>query len=277
MNKISEDCFFFYNQQGHYLYGCSYISESGVSETGIVIVPPVGHERLRCYRECVTLARELAEAGYSVFRFDYRGEGESYGSFEEFDISSRLEDIELAINEFKKKAVIKNICLLGLRLGAVFSLITASKLDISYLILCEPVLSIKIYARNLIRANIIMQKDYFGKIIKKENELRTCLKEGNPVSIYGFHMSYNFLKQLEEIDIEFYLRKYNQKTIIVYFARKKVPPSAKLLGLQNIFNENGSCTLLCMVNNFSWMTKKIWVPSFKGLSQNLIKWLCEKE
>jgi len=65
----------------------------------VVFVPPEGHERLRCCKECVNFARDLARAGYPALRFDYRGEGESSGAFEESDVVSRLLDICAAVDE----------------------------------------------------------------------------------------------------------------------------------------------------------------------------------
>jgi len=248
-----------------------------MSETGLVIVPPVGHERLRSYRECVNLARNLAKGGFPVLRFDYRGEGESYGYIEDSDVCARLEDIDSAIGELKKRAKVRKFCLLGFRIGAIFSLIAASKLKVTKLILCEPILDTKGYVKNLIRANIIMQRDYFGKIIKKEDEIRRGLAAGIPVSVYGFHLSHNFFAQLEQIDISSYAEKYDGKTLIVYFARRDTQPKPKLLEFQKLMNINGSCGLFCMVNHFSWITKKLWIPSFEGLGQKIINWLYTHE
>ena len=277
MTEILEDCFFFYNHKGEYLYGCSYFPSSDQSEIGIVIVPPVGHERLRCYRECVNLARDLAKVGYPTLRFDYRGEGESFGRFEDSNVDTRLEDIKNAIIELQNNSKIKKVFLLGFRAGALLSLIVATKLNVGKLILCEPVLDTKAYIKDLIRANIVMQRDYFGKVIKKDDEIRRDLEAGKPVSVYGFHISHNFFAQLEQIDISSYAERYDGEVLVVYFARREIQPKPSYLELQKLLNMNGSCKCSCLVNHFAWITKKVWMPSFEGLSQKVVAWLDAQE
>lgn len=275
--QITEHCFFFPENDDQYLYGCSYLPVGKTSEIGVVIVPPVGHERLRCYRESVNLARDLARAGYAVLRFDYRGEGESYGSIENTDVSTRLVDIQTAIIELSKRTKISKLCLLGFRIGAVFCLQIAEKLQIKRLILCEPVLDTKGYVKNLIRANIIMQRDYFGKINKTEEGIRKDLEAGSPVSVYGFHLNRNHIQQLEEIDMLSSAMKYTGKALIIYFALGERPPKPNLLKLKNAIDAHGSCEISCLVNHFSWITKKVWIPFLEGLNQRIATWLEAQE
>lgn len=273
MNDLIEDCFFFENKLGQSLYGCIYNRRNYVGDLGIIIVPPIGHERLRCYRECVNLARELSSSGYCVLRFDYRGEGESFGLIENTDVSSRLDDIITAVVECDKRTGIKNFCLLGFRAGAVFSLQVAQELKIKKLILCEPISNTQAYVRQLIRANIIMQRDYFGKIVKGEDEIRKDIQAGKPFSVYGFHFGSEFIQQFETIDINSLAKRYTGESLIVFFSPKKKQPKPTLVEIKKAMDVNGSCDILCSVNHFSWITKKVWNPSFPGLTQSLIDWL----
>ncbi|MCD6184282.1 MAG: alpha/beta hydrolase [Deltaproteobacteria bacterium] len=275
MNKILEDCFFFYNQQGHYLYGCSYIPRSDMSETGIVIVPPVGHERLRCYRECVTLARELAEAGYFVFRFDYRGEGESFGEFPDFDVKTRLEDINSALKEFSRRFLVHEIVLVGFRLGALFTLKAAKANAIKRIILCEPVYNVKKYVKNCIRSNIIAQRDYFGKSSIKEDVIWDQLNKGESISVYGFQMSLPFLRQLQEFDISSELKAFHNIALVIYFYKNKKPAalSRQLTEWCEYLDENAIYDVEPVKTRFSWTTKKIWTPILFDLNNCIIKWI----
>lgn len=70
-------------------------------DTGVVTIVAGGPQyRGGCGRQLVELARRLASEGIPVFRFDYRGMGDSEGEFVGFRFIER--DIEAAINEFKR-------------------------------------------------------------------------------------------------------------------------------------------------------------------------------
>jgi len=277
MVEITEDCFFFYNKEGQYLYGCSYLPQANASDVGVVIVPPVGHERLRCYRECVSLARELAKNGYPVLRFDYRGEGESDGIFEESDVSSRLNDLTCSVAQLLHISGIKNVCLTGFRLGAVLSMMAASQLNIDRLVLCDPIVSTEAYVKNLIRTNIIMQRDYFGNISKKEEDLWKDLDDGKAISLYGYHASNSFFKELLNIDILGLSERFTGNCLILYFAKRQATANTKIKALEERLNRTGRCHSQCIVTKFSWMTKKVWEPSWPAMGTTIAGWLGKNE
>ena len=49
------------------------------------------------------LCGKLSESGFNVYSFDFSGNGESEGKFEECTISKDVEDIKSAVDFFKKK------------------------------------------------------------------------------------------------------------------------------------------------------------------------------
>lgn len=272
MAEITEDCFFFYNDEGQYLYGCSYLPKANASDVGILIVPPVGHERLRCYRECVSLARELARNGYLVLRFDYRGEGESEGKFEESDVETRLEDIASATKELRNRADVTCLYFIGFRLGGVFSLIASSRLGCNHVIFIEPIFDIKKYVQNMIRAHIITVKGYFPDIQLKSDAIIKKLQRGDTISIYGFYVSERYFQQLENIPLEAIAEKFEGHSCIIQFTKKNmesnIPPN--LMKWYEKLNNVGSCDFLTVQTPFSWITKKIWLDKISGLDEIII-------
>ncbi len=274
---IEEDHFLLeIGKQGQYLY-CSHYAPIECSQSkAILVVPPIGHERLRCYRESVNLARSLSGMGFHVFRFDYRGEGESYGYFEKYNVTTRLQDINYAIEEILKRSKVNELCLLGFRLGAVFSLMVTERWGIHDVILCESVTNVKAYTRNLFRANIIMQREYFGKITDNEKDLRKRLMNGETISIYGFHFSNDLIKQLEEVDEEKYLNKYKGDSLFINFMRNESSINSSCDHWNNILCNGGKSKIENLVNDFSWGTKKIWVSRFEGMDRLIKEWLVQK-
>lgn len=67
---------------------------------GVLIAVAGGPQyRVGGHRQLVLWARRMAEAGYAVFRFDYRGWGDSHGEFHDFDTVD--DDIRAALDRFK--------------------------------------------------------------------------------------------------------------------------------------------------------------------------------
>ncbi|TSC56868.1 MAG: hypothetical protein Greene071421_378 [Parcubacteria group bacterium Greene0714_21] len=74
-------------------------------------------------------ANDLAKKGYAVFRFDFRGNGNSDGVFEQQTITSMLSDLETVVGVLaKRKEVDDNrIALIGHSQGAYIALFYATK------------------------------------------------------------------------------------------------------------------------------------------------------
>ena len=67
---------------------------------GVLIAVAGGPQyRVGGHRQLVLWARRMAQEGYAVFRFDYRGWGDSHGEFHDFDVVD--DDIRAAMERFK--------------------------------------------------------------------------------------------------------------------------------------------------------------------------------
>lgn len=71
----------------------------GTSKLGVLIMVAGGPQyRIGGHRQLVLWSRKLSEEGYPVFRFDFRGMGDSYGEFRDFvDVE---DDIRAALERF---------------------------------------------------------------------------------------------------------------------------------------------------------------------------------
>jgi len=90
----------------------------------------------------VRVAREMAEAGIAVFRFDCRYSGESDGAFQDMTISSEISDAMRALDVVKSRPEIDagRLGLLGFSLGGTVASETAARrADIRSLLLWAPV------------------------------------------------------------------------------------------------------------------------------------------
>jgi exosortase A-associated hydrolase 1 len=94
------------------------------ARVGVVIVVGGPQTRVGSHRQFVLLSRALSGEGYPVFRFDYRGMGDSTGSardFESIDI-----DIATAIDVLVRESGVSGIVLWGLCDGATAALMMAA-------------------------------------------------------------------------------------------------------------------------------------------------------
>ena len=271
--SILEDWFFIpLASKSEYIYACSYVPRSGGRPMGIVIAPPVGRERLRCYRETVSLARDLAAAGFPVIRMDYRGEGESSGRFEDSTIASRLDDVLSAARELTHRAGVERLCILGIRAGALPAVLASARAEVTRLVLWDPVCNPRTYARNLIRSHVMLREHYFGEK-KKGGEIEAQLREGEPALIYGFRFGWPLMEELQHLDLTPQLQSFAGPTGIFYFSPRLGPPGKATRSWQELLSREGQATLHPVAETYSWASRKRWWPRIEALNMAIAGWL----
>jgi pimeloyl-ACP methyl ester carboxylesterase len=159
---------------------------------GIVFCYPFGQEYMRSHRALRLLADTLARKGYHVFRFDYRGTGDSAGTLEGFSPNDWLDDIEAAVQELRDIAGLQSIGMLGLRLGALLAkAVAARRSDIEQLLLWDPIVSGADYLAEL-------QREIDSKT---GNPKSNFLAENGDLHFNGFCLSHSFQATLRKLDV----------------------------------------------------------------------------
>lgn len=81
------------------------------------------------YRIYVSLAKRLSEMGIAVFRFDFRGSGDSEGEFTETTVEGEVSDALVAVNYLASLPFVDpaRIGVLGRSFGGVVSVLLAAK------------------------------------------------------------------------------------------------------------------------------------------------------
>lgn len=150
---------------------------------GLVVVVGGPQYRVGSHRQFVLLARRLAQAGFAVLRFDYRGMGDSLGaprSFEAID-----DDIALAVNALQQACPeVTQVVLWGLCDGAAASLLyTGRQADarIAGLCLLNPwVRSDSTLARTRLKhyyGDRLRQPDFWARLWRGQLAWRQSLAE----------------------------------------------------------------------------------------------------
>lgn len=104
---------------GEHLYTVFHQVEAPIAR--VLLIGPFASSRYHSYIPWVRWARYLAAKGIEVLRFDYRGVGESTGTFERMGFSHWMDDIAKLSAWLKAQSPDAPMILHGLGLGALFA------------------------------------------------------------------------------------------------------------------------------------------------------------
>ncbi len=120
------------------------------SELGAVLCYPHGADYDSAFRSFRILAARLAKAGVQVLRFDYLGTGDSSGDVEDASLPEWIDNICTALHELRSSHELREVSLVGLRLGATLAALAAAECQIvDRVVLWEPVVDGGEYVRTL--------------------------------------------------------------------------------------------------------------------------------
>jgi pimeloyl-ACP methyl ester carboxylesterase len=85
------------------------------------------------------LGDQLIQSGFHVMRFDYSCMGDSWGEFDGASVEQWVADIQVAAEELRDNAGVRQISIVGLRLGATLAYAAAKEVSLHHLVLLDPV------------------------------------------------------------------------------------------------------------------------------------------
>jgi exosortase A-associated hydrolase 2 len=258
---------------GERIYTVLHIPEDTDVERGVVFVHPFAEEKLWSHRVHVKFARELAKQGYYVARFDMRGHGDSDGDFKDSKLEHHTGDIGAIINYLKNNHHINEVGLFGLRLGGTLALLYASQNGgIKNLILWDPVLNGERYMQEILRSNLATQMAIKGKVETTRDDLIAQMKNGTPINIEGYLLTYDYYMQLSELNVlEMNFNKDISCLINQIVRNPKQPENKVYLKLLEKFNEK-SILVKSQEEQF-WKEIKAFYNSAENLSSSTLNWM----
>jgi pimeloyl-ACP methyl ester carboxylesterase len=149
------NAFYFDSGQGP-LLGWLHGAKGTPRNVGVVICKPFGYEALCAHRSLRCFAENAAELGIPSLHVDYLGTGDSAdidGSADQIHTWTR--DIVAAVKELRARTSVQQVCVLGVRLGALLAVLAAEECkDITSLVLISPIVSGRRYLRSLRTARL---------------------------------------------------------------------------------------------------------------------------
>ena len=190
------------------LFGVYHPPAGNPRQRAIVICNPLGQEHMRAHRCLRQIAARLSNDGAHVFRFDYVGTGDSAGSLAEARLDDWLGNIDQAIEELQAMSMVRQVSLLGLRLGATLAVMAAERRkDVDSLLLWDPVIDGKEYldSSRSVHKDMLADLDRFPMVRLSE--------ECHENEVMGFHLPPELVSDIESlaltsIDVERLRRCY---------------------------------------------------------------------
>lgn len=233
----SEEVLTCVSPEGHSIYAMLYRPKEGSTGIPVVIAAPDGEERSWAQRTMVTTARALSSIGFTVLRFDYRGQGESPLTYESTTLETRLADLTQVWHALRDRTG-QAPAILGVRLGGAFAIAAAPRIPLlQTMVLWEPVLAPPQFLQQLLRVNLSTQMVAHGKILKERRELVADARAGALVSVNGYNLSGDFIDDLESLDVAQTAAGWPGRGLIVATS----PPDRRMAALPGWTVQQVSC------------------------------------
>lgn len=181
---------FFFDVGEERIFGFLHLP-TGAPAGAVVLCHAFAEEKLWSHRVYVTFAREAAQAGFAVLRFDMRGEGDSDRDFEQSDVATRIADTVRAIEVARELTGAAQVTLLGHRLGGSIALAAAARAaeQVRQVIVWDPIVDGADYFGTLLRSNMATQMATAGKVTRTRDALIEAMKGGEVVVADGYGLT----------------------------------------------------------------------------------------
>jgi len=274
----TETPFFFENQKNKRLFGILHTANmdeaSVVGNVAVVYCHPLFEEKLHSHRVMVNFARFAANHGIHVLRFDYFGDGESEGLFEQASVLSRITDILTAIQTIEIRVQPSRIFLLGLRMGATLAILAADKCElVSGVVAWSPIIKCKEYMYDMLRVNLSTQMVIHKKVLYNRDALVEQIQNGKTVNVDGYEISNPFYAESINVDLTRENGKREKPIFLVQISSHRPEKTFQEFlhsGPQKNINFVG------IKERRSWTAQRIVYPSCDELFSKTIEWIKEK-
>lgn len=181
---------------------CMYHPPREKCRGGLLMCSPVFEERKTCQRPMVELARELADAGLAVLRFDYAGCGDSDGAFKDHSLDDWEDNIADAGSLLRQLCGQPIIGAFGIRSGASFASLAATRGIIDGpLILCNPVIKGAKYVREELRKKLMKEMITFGGSQSSREVLIKRLEANQTIDFDGYEFTARLYRDIMRLDL----------------------------------------------------------------------------
>lgn len=256
----------YFSSSGRALFGWLHGAPHAAS-IGVVLCAPFGFEAMCAHRSLRSFAEEFAVRGIPALRFDYLGAGDSADlEPHEEQLAIWRDNILAAAQTLRTYTGVRQICLLGIRLGALLAQMAAEEVDAAQLIAIAPVLQGARYLRELELALWQSQATHVPAESTRSSD-ESQPRSGGSLDLGGFVLSEATIDALRRVDL----------------ARRSTPPAvmvvdrADLPGAQRwsrSLGESGvACDYLCSSEYASMMRSPQFATVPHAMIDRCVGWV----
>jgi pimeloyl-ACP methyl ester carboxylesterase len=278
MSRPRED-FFFFGPPGQRLFGVLHAPPAGNDRNaGWVLCSAFGEEHDGAQRNMVEWARFLSDQGFWVFRFDYRGSGNSEGVSQVFTFDDNLADVRAALREMEHRSAVPCCGMCGLRLGGALAVMAALQEGREMpLVLWEPVVSGEQYTDELFRMAITTMMMQKGSAPLTRGQLRATLAAGDHTAVRGHIVNEAVYSSLVRVDLLKAGRPGKSPVLIVQISnRPRAQMKPALEALYNAYAPGGPTTMTRTCIQLPWsLTNKEYSVRPPELFEPTRQWIMD--
>jgi alpha/beta superfamily hydrolase len=275
MEPLHEEPFFFTGPNGRRLFAIHHRSgaDSGKQKTAqIVFCHPLLEEKLNAHRIGVNFARRAAREGLPVLRFDYGGDGESTGSFEEGSVTTRVDDILAAAKLLGEREGSGVTVLVGLRFGALLALLAAERSSaVGGVVAWAPVLQGSPYFFDALRANLTTQMTVHKKILQDRGKLVERIRAGGTANVDGYEIAKALYEEAEGVD--FLARPIGGTARVLAVEITRRPSEEPTLAALVARNRDGRIRAERVLEAEFWKPQNVVYPACEVLFSKTLDWI----
>src|SRR3984957_19393719 len=190
----------YFNSGEHRLFGWLHHSPNGLkADLGVVVCQPFGYEAICAHRGMRAFAEAIAAAGMPALRFDYLGTGDSPEIDPQADqLQIWTQDVLAAAEELRLRTGVRDVGLLGFRLGALLATLAASQGNtVSALVVVSPIITGRRYLRELRTTRMAASLG----LDRSETPIDNQGGGGGGMEVSGFAFSAATLEALAKVDL----------------------------------------------------------------------------
>ena len=261
----------FFVREGKRLFRAEYLPSREVPSC-MVLCSPFAEEKVRTQRIYVSWARTLASEGAAAVCFDYYGDGDSEGDFEDASFEDRLLDIKAVYQHARENTGARLMGLCGLRWGATLAALAAEELRPDFLVMWEPVVDANKYFHDHLRSHLASQMLTEGKVVRTREQLLKDLESGEVLTVEGYNLTGDFFFGASKAGLTGRQFVREGKTLIVQIAANPARIRPELTTLQSSIK--GSA-IASVAREFQWEKTEVWQPAPPQLFQTTLSFLNE--